>query len=624
MKPAPAKNIAKPPVQKKQTGNPTQKKAELKFDLSETQKWAILIGLVVFTFVLYGNTIMHGYALDDDIITRHNSFVQQGISGIGHIFSKGYLYGFNGMNDQSYRPVTLTSIAIEKQFFGSNPHVFHFFNVFWYAITAIFLFLTLLKIFRKYNYILPLFITLLFIAQPVHTEVVANIKSRDEILSFLFCIMALYCSLQYYIYKQPNYYKFLSWALFFLAILSKETALMYFIIIPMVYYFFTELPLEKIFMLAVPFVALVVIYMILRGRILDSITFNEQMQVINNSIMAAKTPADKLATTIFILGKYIWLLFVPLALTFDYSFKQIPIVSLSSPEALISIAVYAGLIGYALFRLKRKDPVSFGILYFIITMFLVSNLFVKIGSSMGERFLYTSSLGFCIAIGWLIIQALKIKIDTLRPNITILYAVAGAILLGYSVKTIARNGDWESNYTLFQAGVITSPNSARAHQSMAITYTDTAINTNDPVAKANFFSKAIIEYNAALKILPGYSEALYNMGWNYYSMANFDSAAVAFQKCINADPRYLGAYQDLGVIYFNRKEYPKAISVFEAGLTESPNNPDMCENIGAAFFNIGRYDSAVVYLKTALNGNPNLNSARETLAKAQNAMRTTK
>lgn len=606
---------------KKQPGNPAAKKAETKFNLPNAQKWAILIGLVVFTFILYGNTIMHDYALDDDIITRRNDFVQQGTSGIGHIFSKGFLYGFNRANDQSYRPVTLTSIAIEKQFWGNNPHVHHFFNVFWYAITAVFLFLTLIKIFRKYNFIVPLLITLLFIAHPVHTEVVANIKSRDEILSFMFCIMAMYFSLQYYCYNKPKYFAFISWALFFFAILSKETVLMYVVIIPMAYFFFTDFSIKKIVMLAVPFAAIVGVYMIIRGHVLDSITFNEKMEVINNTLMAAKSGADRLATTIFILGKYVWLLFAPLTLSWDYSYNQIPIVTLGSVQALISILLYTGLAGYAIFRLKKKDPVSFGILYYIITMALVSNLFVKIGSSMGERFLYTSSLGFCVAIGFLLIKALKVKTDTLRPNLTMLYAVSGIILLAFSIKTIARNNDWQNNYTLFESGITTSPNSARAHQSMAITYTDTANKMMDPVQKAEFFNKALTEYNSALKILPAYSEALYNKGWNFYSMQNFDSAANAFQQCIQVDPRYVNAYNNLGVIYFNRKNYPKAISLFETAVSISPNDAQMFANIGAAFFNTGKMDSCIYYSQKALDVNPGLNSARENLSKAQNIQR---
>jgi protein O-mannosyl-transferase len=612
------------PVPKKQATKPVQKKTEPKFELPDAKKWGIIIGLVVFTFILYGNTIMHDYALDDDIITRRNEFVQQGVSGIGHIFSKGFLYGFNRANDQSYRPITLTSIAIEKQIWGNNPHVHHFFNVFWYAITAIFLFLTLLKIFRKYNFIVPLLITLLFIAHPVHTEVVANIKSRDEILSFLLCILALYCSVQYYSFKMPKYYQFLSWIFFFMAILSKETVLMYAVIIPMVYYYFTDFDLKKIIILTIPYGAIVILYMIIRGHVLDSITFNEQMEVINNTLMAAKNSADRLATTIFILGKYIWLLFVPITLSWDYSYNQIPIVSFSSIQALMALLVYGGLITYAFMRLKKKDPVSFGIFYFIITMALVSNLFVKIGSSMGERFLYTSSLGFCVAIAFLLIRLLKVKIDVLRPNLVTLYSVAGVLLLAFSVKTIARNMDWQNNYALFESGVTTSPNSARAHQSMAITYTDTANKTTNPVDKNNFFNKATTEYYASLKILPNYTEALYNMGWNFYSMGNYDSAAVAFQKCINADRRYVAAYQNLGVIYFNKKDYGRAIPIFEQALSVSQNNADIYGNLGAAFFNIGRFDSCIHYSQKALEINPGMASARSNMEKAQNILRNNK
>jgi hypothetical protein len=620
MKPVKKQSAGNATARKKPATNAPPKKTGTDFTLPDAKKWAILIGLVVFTFILYGNTIMHDYALDDDIITRRNEFVQQGTSGIGHIFSKGFLYGFNRMNDQSYRPVTLTSIAIEKQIGGNNPHIHHFFNVFWYAVTAIFLFLTLLKIFRKYNYVVPLLITLLFIAHPVHTEVVANIKSRDEILSFMFCIISLYFSVNYYCYNKPKYFEIVSWGFFFLAILSKETVLTFAFIIPMAYYFFTDFPIKKVLFIALPLGIIVAIYMFIRGHVLDSITFNEKLEVINNTLMAAHSGSDRLATTILILGKYIWLLFVPVTLSWDYSFNQIPIVSLSNPEAILAILVYAGLGVFAFIGLKKKDPVAFGIIYFIAAMLLVSNLFVKIGSSMGERFLYTSSLGFCIAIAFIILRLLKVKIDVSRPNLNTTYAVVGIILLAFSVKTIARNMDWEDNFTLFKSGVVTSPNSARARQSMAITYTDSALKINDPVQRKKFFDDAISEYHAALRILPDYSEALYNMGWNYFSMPDYDSAKVAFEKCIKADPRYTSAYQDLGVIYFNEKNYPKAISIFNAALRINPNDADMYANLGAAYYNTNRYDSSVYFSQKALDLNPGINSARTNLSKAQSAL----
>ncbi len=620
MKPAPKNKQTFKFADKKQAGNNPSKKAEISLRPDKTTTWMILLGLVIFTFVIYGNSINNGYAGDDDIITLKNRFVQQGMKGIPDIFHYGFLYGFNNRNDQSYRPVTLTTVAIETAIWKNDPHMHHFFNVFWYALTAVFLFLTLTLLFRKYNYVVPLLITLLFIAHPVHTEVVANIKSRDEILSFFFCIVALYCSLKHYCYNQPVGYLYLSWVFFFLAILCKETVLMYFLIIPMIYYFFTDFKEQKLLMISTPLASIVVLYIFIRWRVLDAITFNEPMEVINNSLMSAHNEADRLATTIFILGKYIWLLFVPLKLTWDYSYSQIPVVSFTSPEALISLAVYGGLIAYAIIRLQKKDPVAFGIFYFIITMFLVSNLLVKIGSTMGERFLYTSSLGFCIAIAFLLVKVLKIRTDNLKPDLKTLYVVAGIILLAYSVKTIARNPDWKNNYALFSSAADISTNSARAHQAMAITYTDTANKCTNIDEKNKFFNKAIPEYYAALKILPTYSEALYNLGWNYFSMQQFDSAAVAFEKCIKADPKFTNAYNDLGVIYFNRKNYPKAISIFKTALYITPNDPGMLENIGAAYYNMNRFDSCIYFSKLALDVNPNSNNARVNLCKAQNAL----
>ena len=240
---------------------------------------------------------------------------------------------------------------------------------------------------------------------------------------------------------------------------------------------------------------------------------------------------------------------------------------------------------------------------------------------MGERFLYTSSLGFCIAIGFVILRVLKVKTDILRPNLTTLYAVAGVVLLLFSVKTIARNSDWKNNFTLFESGISTSPNSARARQSMAITYTDTANKLMDPVAKSAFYNKAITEYNAALRIMPAYSEALYNKGWNYYSMQNFDSAAASFQKCIAVDPRYVNAYNNLGVIYFNRKDYPGAVSIFEKALQASPNDAQMYANVGAAYYNMGNMDSCIYYSQRALDKDNTLKNAQDNISRAKNAKR---
>ena len=91
------------------------------------QQYIISLLIIVFCFVLYGNTINNDYSLDDNFNTFENIHVQKGIKGIPGIFSSRYCTGEN--QTYGYRPVAQTSFALEHQFFGLNPHVSHFFNV---------------------------------------------------------------------------------------------------------------------------------------------------------------------------------------------------------------------------------------------------------------------------------------------------------------------------------------------------------------------------------------------------------------------------------------------------------------------------------------------------------------
>jgi len=44
---------------------------------------------------------------------------------------------------------------------------------------------------------IPFIATMLFAGHPIHTEVVANIKGRDEIMSLLFSLLALFAAVKY-------------------------------------------------------------------------------------------------------------------------------------------------------------------------------------------------------------------------------------------------------------------------------------------------------------------------------------------------------------------------------------------------------------------------------------------
>src|SRR5665213_1908485 len=195
------------------SSSPQKKNFTQKKRTNQTLIYALL--LFAFSFVLYGPTINYGYVLDDDLVGRSNKFVNEGFAGIPPILSNGYLVGTTGVND-SYRPLLMIHLAIEKQLFGFNPSVNHFFNVFYYGLLGILLFLVLCRLFKSVHKIIPFIITLLFLAHPIHTEVVANIKSRDEIFCLIFLLMSI-LSLFNYLDKRKIISLIISPIWFFLA-----------------------------------------------------------------------------------------------------------------------------------------------------------------------------------------------------------------------------------------------------------------------------------------------------------------------------------------------------------------------------------------------------------------------
>ena len=148
--------------------------------------------------------------------------------------------------------------------------------------------------------------------------------------------------------------------------------------------------------------------LLIRAEVLSRITFNDKIVVMNNALEAAKSTADMYATNFSMLGKYIYMTLIPYPLSWDYSYNQISIVSWSSFYAIFSLLLYLAMGAYILWKIKKKDVYAFAMLFYLITLFLESNLVVKIGSTFAERFLFMPSLGFCLALPLLLTKILKI------------------------------------------------------------------------------------------------------------------------------------------------------------------------------------------------------------------------
>ncbi|MBK6987814.1 MAG: hypothetical protein IPH33_06015 [Bacteroidetes bacterium] len=161
----------------------------------KNQKW-FLIALIAICFVFYGNTCYNDYCLDDAVVITENTSTQKGFAGIKEHVSQDMLFGYTHTKGRKaasagWRPLSMITFSMEVGFFGpGHPGISHFINVLLFAAIVVLLYLFLENHLLKNNWV-AFFTALLFAIHPIHTEVVANIKSRDELLCLLFVLLSL-------------------------------------------------------------------------------------------------------------------------------------------------------------------------------------------------------------------------------------------------------------------------------------------------------------------------------------------------------------------------------------------------------------------------------------------------
>src|SRR5437773_2978361 len=178
-----------------------------------------------------------------------------------------------------------------------------------------------------------------------------------------------------------------------------------------------------------------------------------------NNPFYGMTKGEKMATVFYTLLLYLKLFIYPHPLTHDYYPYHIPIMHWNDWRPLLSLLLYIALIVVFLKGWKKRTVWGYSIAFYLITLSIVSNLFISIGTFMNERFVYHASLGFCIALAWLLVKNLNYS-GFSRALGTSTFIV-GTIIL--SCLTLIRLPDWKTIESLDRAGLRVSPDSARAN-----------------------------------------------------------------------------------------------------------------------------------------------------------------
>lgn len=564
-----------------------------------TNSWLKFALVFIVCFALYGKTLRYQLVLDDDLVIS-NSFVQEGVASIPKIVTSGYLAGFNG-ESTTYRPLPLVMFAIEKSLFDGKPLQSRFIHILMYALAGFFLWKMLLFWFPNQK-MLAFIVTLLFLAHPIHTEVVANLKSRDELLAFLFFTLMFGSFHQYLLGKQS---KFLIYSLlwFLLAMLSKESAVMFLVLLPLSLWFIYKKSVVEIVKNSWPYLVVFALYFGLRILILGDQNAPEERFIINNAFVDATGILDRITNSAHLLFLYFSKTIWPANLSWDYSFSSIRAIAPSSAMGLFSL-VFAGFlaIGLAVFT-PKKSILVFLISGFVLMLIPVLNLFILIGANFAERFLFLPSVFLMIAAVWLINElALKFKLLKFKTAFSIMFI---AVFLLFSGQTIHRNTDWESNETLFAASLITNPESARVQTSMGTVFRQKAEQSRQQQTQQLNYEKAVKHYKQAIQILPETYDAWYNLGVIYQSTGAIALAQNAFEEVLQIDETHPDARNNLGVVFINQGSFEQAEQMLTKALEYKPNHTGALGNLGVVYHNKKQYDLARNYYQKSLAINPN-------------------
>jgi tetratricopeptide (TPR) repeat protein len=569
--------------------------------------------LAVLSCLVYANTINNDYVMDDVMMITENHYVQQGISGIPALLTTHHLEGF-GANKVSdyYRPLSLVMFAVEYQFFGLNPSEGHFLNIIFFAAGVVLMFLFLNRLFNGEKLVVAFVASLLFAVHPLHTEVVSNIKGRDELLCFFFAFISLHLFINYC--RQGKWYQLLAGTLLLsLSVLSKETAVTFIGIIPLVFFFYKNDNKKRGALITVCTIAVVFLFLVMWNYVQ---TRNQLQESVVTKIFhshPAGVPGHGLSGPyLLILGYHLRLMFVPWPLNSNYSFRDFVFNRYETMGILLSATAYLLLIFTGLRRLikNKKDPWAFGILFYLVTLSLYSNV-IPLGQALANRYAFFPSVGFCFVL------ALAFEKWILRTEVNDFALLKGRkplmalipVLLCYSVMTIARNTDWKDNFSIVKADLPKSQDDYgmlyKAGLELQVKYnkeTDTAM-------KRQLNEKSIEYFLRSLELNPDYTEAHSDIGTAYFQKDQFDSAEFHFKRVLELNPAHYNAGFNLAMLFYKKQQFRDAITYYQKTIRiDSAYDITVWYNMGVCYARTKQYDSSVWSMKKVIAVAPQLDN----------------
>ena len=545
------------------------------------QRYLIAFSAGIVSIIVNANSLVNGFAYDDVWIISNRELVH----GIGRgweiVTSQFWSDAFEPL---IYRPLTLLTFAVDWQVWGGDPFGFHLTNVVLHAVVTVLLVFFLSRFF-------PIWAAwaggLVFAVHSVHTEAVANVVGRAEILTALFILIGCLVYMRAVRRERISLTVVALLAILYtLAGFSKEVGF----VMPGLL-LATDLPLlarTSTGELGRFTRARLPLYASLAGVL--ALLFLVRLAVLGTLVgsVPARTFAldDSFTTRLFTMAR-VWprffdLLLFPLDLSADYSPAVILPASGLTLGGAFGFVLVILTIALAVVAFRRLPEFSMAVMWSVVALIPVSNLLIMVETVLGERRLYLPSISVSIVVALALARA-----PATRRRL--LGAAVVAWVGFFSVVTIRRNPVWASTDAVFADLLRHHPESSRVLFGLGQRHQE-----------LGNYAEARIWMERSLEIWPWYAPYQAKFATTLMDQGRFDEAEARARRAIELDPQHRGNYKLLLLILLLEKKYPEAVAVAERAITTVDPDASLYTQKADAHAGIEDFEAAALAQEKAI------------------------
>ncbi|MGB7157158.1 MAG: tetratricopeptide repeat protein, partial [Tepidisphaeraceae bacterium] len=563
-------------------------------DAASTQRdfalWAGVLFLLALT--VYSPAMRGEFLWDDDDHVSHNANLRS-LQGLRNIWTKlGELAG----GTPQYYPLTHTTYWIEYQLFGKgadaatlSPIVFHVTNTLLHAGAATLLWFIL----RRLRVPGAWLAAAVFAVHPVHSESVAWVSERKNVLSAVFMFASILTYLKFEnigdneddavsAASSPSQRDFggayaLSLALFVCALLSKTVAFsMPAVVLVLTWWKRGRVTVKDILPL-MPFFVIGIGMALLTSYIEKEYVIGAHYAMNDWNL----TAVQKLLVAGHAIWFYAFKLLMPFELTFTYPRWD---VNPSDPlQWLFVIAAIA--VPVALWGLRRRigrAPLAAVLIYMgvLVPALGFFDVYPMRYSFVADHFQYHASPALiALIVGGLVLGFRRLSrkpqgVDEQSPTP---YVASGVVLLVLGVLTFRQSFIYADAVTLWRDTVTKNPAAWMAHHNLGYELTDLSLQyqkIDAPEAKEfskDLLNEAVGHLGTAVNLRPQHDMAIVHWGRALLAQGKDAEALAKFDEALKVNPQSVEAMTNRGFMLQRMKKPDEAIAAYRQAL-------DMCES----------------------------------------------